>query len=231
MNKKKKCGGVIYTVTNNKTDEVVYVGLTKKSLKSRKKDHIQRAKRGDTNLFQEAIATLGIENFTWATDDTQYENDELAQKEQELIKRYKKQGANLLNEDIGGGIQKTVYRYNVKDGSLLAKYNSLGEASNSVNSTKQQISRACINKTKHKNHFWGYRFQVPFKPSKDNRLKGVVQYSIDSGQKKSVYNSVAIASRKTGINKSCIAKCCRNERSSAGGYKWKYNLNLLADEV
>lgn len=89
MTKIKKGSGVIYTVTNNKTDEVVYVGLTKKSLNSRKKDHIQRAKRGDVNLFQEAIATLGVESFTWTTDNTLYENDELAQKEQELIKSYK----------------------------------------------------------------------------------------------------------------------------------------------
>ena len=99
MTKIIKSSGVIYTVTNNKTDKVVYVGLTKKSLNSRKKDHIQRAKRGDVNLFQEAIATLGVESFTWTTDNTLYENDELAQKEQELIENYKKQGVKLFNKD------------------------------------------------------------------------------------------------------------------------------------
>lgn len=223
MANNKKGNGVIYTVTNNKTYEVVYVGLTKKSLNSRKKDHIQRAKRGDTNLFQEAIATLGIESFNWSTDNTLYENDKLAQKEQELIKNYREQGFNLLNEDRGGGIQKTVYRYNVKDGSLLEKYNSLEEASKTVNSTKQQISRACINKTKYKNHFWSYRLQVPFKPNKDNRVKGVIQYSIDSGKVIAVFESVAQASRETGISKTCIAKCCRNERKSAGNYVWVYS--------
>lgn len=222
MTKNKKGNGIIYTVTNNKTDKVVYVGITTKSLSSRKKDHEQRAKRGKTNLFQEAIATLGAENFEWITDNTLYENDELAQKEQELIENYKKQGFNLLNEDRGGGIQKTVYRYNVKDGSLLAKYTSLEEASNSVNSTKQQISRACINKTQYKNHYWSYRLQVPFQPKKDNRLKGVIQCYPSSGKTIKIFKSIAEASRVTGVNKNSIAKCCRGERKLAGEYFWKY---------
>nr|BFF36953.1 hypothetical protein BACT7_18150 [Tenacibaculum mesophilum] len=225
MTKKKKGSGIIYTVTNNKTDKVVYVGITTKSLSSRKKDHEQRAKRGKTNLFQEAIATLGAENFEWVTDNTLYENDELAQKEQELIENYKKQGFNLLNEDRGGGIQKTVYKYIVKDGSLLTKYTSLQEASNSVNSSKQQISRACINKTKFKNHYWSYKLQVPFQPKKDNRFKKVIQYSIASGRIINTFKSVAEASRINHVNKNSIAKCCRGERKQAGGYAWKYKQN------
>ncbi|WP_437822841.1 NUMOD1 domain-containing DNA-binding protein [Tenacibaculum mesophilum] len=222
MTKNKKGSGIIYIVTNNKTDKVVYVGITTKSLSSRKKDHEQRAKRGKTNLFQETIATLGAENFKWVTDNTLYENDELAQKEQELIENYKKQGVRLLNEDRGGGIQKTVYRYNVKDGGLLAKYTSLEEASNSVNSTKQQISRACINKTQYKNHYWSYRLQVPFQPKKDNRLKEVIQCCPYSGKTINIFKSIAEASRVTEVNKNSIAKCCRGERKLAGDYFWKY---------
>lgn len=36
------------------------------------------------------------------------------------------------------------------------------------------------------------------------------------------YKGVKDASRKTGINRCCIAKCCKNLRISAGGYKWRY---------
>ncbi|WP_394345717.1 hypothetical protein [Gelidibacter gilvus] len=36
------------------------------------------------------------------------------------------------------------------------------------------------------------------------------------------YESVAEASRQTGISKSCISKVCRGERKQSGGYIWKY---------
>ena len=36
------------------------------------------------------------------------------------------------------------------------------------------------------------------------------------------YKGVKDASRKTGINRCCIAQCCKNIRKTAGGYKWRY---------
>jgi hypothetical protein len=36
------------------------------------------------------------------------------------------------------------------------------------------------------------------------------------------YKGVKDASRKTGINRCCIALCCKNIRKTAGGYKWRY---------
>jgi hypothetical protein len=36
------------------------------------------------------------------------------------------------------------------------------------------------------------------------------------------YKGAKDASRKTGINPCCIAKCCKNIRKTAGGYKWRY---------
>ena len=36
------------------------------------------------------------------------------------------------------------------------------------------------------------------------------------------YSGVKDASRKTGINRCCIALCCKNIRKTAGGYKWRY---------
>ena len=37
-----------------------------------------------------------------------------------------------------------------------------------------------------------------------------------------VFKGVKEASRKTGINRSCIAACCKNTRKTAGGYTWRY---------
>ena len=37
-----------------------------------------------------------------------------------------------------------------------------------------------------------------------------------------VYKGVKDASRKTGVNRCCIADCCKGRRKQAGGYKWRY---------
>ena len=36
------------------------------------------------------------------------------------------------------------------------------------------------------------------------------------------YKGVKDASRQTGINRCCIALCCKNIRLTAGGYEWRY---------
>jgi hypothetical protein len=37
-----------------------------------------------------------------------------------------------------------------------------------------------------------------------------------------LYKGVILAAENTGINKNCIALCCRGERKSAGGFRWRY---------
>ena len=37
-----------------------------------------------------------------------------------------------------------------------------------------------------------------------------------------LYKGVKDAWRKTGINRCCIAQCCKGFRKTAGGYKWRY---------
>jgi hypothetical protein len=224
MNKQEK--GIVYTVTNKKTKEVVYIGITKKSVESRKKDHIKKSKKVNKKksyAFQNAIATLGIDAFKWESDNTLFNNDDLAQHEKELIKTYKAKGCKLLNQDSGGGFRKSIYQYKIKDGSLVGKYDFLEDAAKSVNSTKKHISNACLSSTHiYKGFYWSYLLKVPFQESSDLRLKQVMQLSLHSGKKITTFKSVADANKITGINKTCIAKCCRNERKSAGGYKWIY---------
>ncbi|WP_299122340.1 GIY-YIG nuclease family protein [uncultured Tenacibaculum sp.] len=216
--------GILYTVTNKKTKEV-YVGITTTSIKARKKDHLQKTISGKQSKFYNSIVTYKIDAFEWESDNTLYVIDELARKEKELISENKGKGISL-NMDSGGGIQKSVYKYRIKDGSLVAKFECLDKAANTVEGTKQQVSRACLNKIKYANFYWSYKLKIPFQPKKDNRQKKVIQYSLSSGQVINFFNSIAEASRKTKINKTCIAKCCRNERNSAGGYKWEYESSI-----
>ena len=221
MKKNKKTAGIIYTVKCEITGEF-YVGATTDSLHQRKLDHTERAKRGEKHPFAQAIATYGTEAFIWEQTYTANTTDELARKEKEYINKHDSKSKGF-NADSGGGIKKTIYQYNTSDGSLLNTYDCLENAANAVSAHKTCIGNACIKQSKTcKGFYWSYNFSVPFNPVKDFRKKQVSQYSL-SGELIESFASVADASRKTGVSKTCIAKVCRGEYKKSGGYKWDYN--------
>lgn len=221
MKKKyKKKAGIIYSVKNEITGEF-YIGATTSKMDQRKNDHEQRANSGTGNDFQEAIGTYGVDAFNWEQIDVASDIDELALKEKQYILEYnsKEEG---YNADSGGGFKKTVYQYELENGILIEKYDGLQEAALVINATKQDISRAClsINKT-YCGFYWSYVYIEPFEPNKDLRKNKVLLYCLKEN-KIQEFNSVAEAYRKTGVNKSSIAKVCRGERKTAGGFVWWY---------
>jgi hypothetical protein len=210
---------VVYTVTNKETKQV-YVGITSSSIEDRKKDHLEKSKSGKKGKFYEAIGTYSPSAFIWTEIDVANCTDELARKEKEYILKYnsKEEG---YNSDVGGGIQKTIYQYDL-DGVLVNKFTSLGEAAKDVNSFKQNISSACLSETHfYKYSLWSYDYEEPFMPIKSSRIKRVFQYTLDDGYVNE-FNSVSEASKLTDCNKSSIAKVCRGERKTASGFIWKY---------
>src|SRR5690606_429669 len=121
-----------------------------------------------------------------------------------------------------GSQKKTVYQYNIDDGSLINSFESLDCAASAVNADKKSISRACLNVNHlYKGFFWSYDLTVPFVVNEDRRQKKVIQKDLN-GAILATYVSVAEASRQTGISKSPIAKTCRGEQSLAGGFIWSY---------
>lgn len=211
--------GIIYKVTHSGSGKV-YIGATTIGVEERKKDHIKSSIKGKRYAFQQAIATHGPESFKWKQIDTASTTDELAKKEKQNILKYnsKEEG---YNSDIGGGVQKTVYQYDL-DGKMLNKYNSLKEAAKELSSFKQNISSACLSETHfYKGSLWSYNYEEPFRSNKRVKMKQVVQIDLD-GNYIAHYISVAEASRQTGCNKTSIAKVCRGERKSCGGFYWRY---------
>lgn len=199
----------------------VYIGSTTSTVEKRQQDHLQKANQGQGHYFQEAIATYGPEAFVWEQIDTASTINELASKEKKYIREYnsKEEG---YNQDSGGGFKKLVYQYNL-NGKLIKTFNELQDAANAVNADKKSISAACLGKIKTcKKYYWSYDLLDGFSPIPDNRLKEVKQFDSNSVFIKK-YQSIAEASKSTGVNKSCIAKCCRGERKSAGGYYWKFS--------
>jgi group I intron endonuclease len=211
--------GIVYAVTNKET-KMVYVGLTTKSLEVRKKDHIKKSKKGKSYAFQQAIATYGPEAFRWEQVDTALTIDELAQKEKAYILKYNSQedGYNL---SVGGDVQKSVYQYNISTGVLVNKFSNLTDAGATVNLTKQDLSKVCLSVNKVSNGFvWSYSSTYPIHIN-DNRRKVVQQLTLE-GEFLTEYKSVSEASKLTGCNKTSIAKVCRGERQSCGGFSWKF---------
>jgi len=211
---------IIYKAKNKLTGEV-YIGATTQSIKKRKKDHIERANRGENGGLKEAICSYGIEAFEWTQIDTANSIDELARMEKEYIIKYKSKG-DILNEDCGGGFKKTVYQYSIEGGSLINTFECLLSAANAVGANKRSISKACLGIIKTcKGYYWSYSSTFPIN-FKDKRKKKVIQLDLDDCFI-CEFKSVVEASEFTGINKSSIAKVCRGERNHAGGYRWIYN--------
>jgi len=217
---KNKSIGVIYKVTNKRTGEV-YIGATTKTIQSREIDHNQKAKKGTGYKFQNAISTYGPEAFEYEQIDTAGSINELAEKEKKYIYNYDSKD-NGYNGDNGGTLKRKIYKYDL-EGQLVATFETLTDAANSVETTKQQISSTCLNVNNlYAGYYWSYSLNIPFTPGVDRRLKQVLQLDLNGKILRS-FKSVAEASRKTGIYKGTIAKVCRFERNTAGGYIWKYN--------
>ena len=217
---KKNKKGILYTVTNKKEKKFVYVGITTKTLEERKKDHLKKSKKGKSYAFQNAIATYGSEAFKWEQIDTASTTDELAKKEKEYILKYNLKVVGY-NQDVGGGIQKTVYQYDLK-GILINSFESLEKASEIIDSNKKQLSKVCLSvNKKYKGFYWTYNFVDTFNPFLDKRKKKIQQFTLE-GEFINEFSSVSEASKLTSCNKTSIAKVCRQERKSCGGYYWKY---------
>lgn len=210
---------IIYKVTNIITNEI-YIGATSKSIEERKKDHLQKASVNTGGYFQEAIGTYGPEAFKWESIDSADTNNELAQKEKEYIVKFSSNG-KCYNQDSGGGFEKEVYQYHPITGNLVARHKNLEEAAKTVNASRKSISSACLEYSKScKGFYWSYDLQTVYKPI-DKRRKEVLQFSL-TGEFIAKYKSVAEASKKSGLSKTCIARASRGEREYSGGFIWKY---------
>jgi len=220
MMKEEEINYVIYKAENNENG-FVYIGVSTNSMEARKQDHIHRSNKDYANSFQEAIKTHGESAFSWEQVDTANSVSELAKKEKEYILSYNSK-EDGYNSDTGGGFKKSVYKYTLA-GKLFDTFDDLTRAGESIGTTKQHISRAClsVNKT-FGGFYWSYEYKEPFVPDNDTRKKEVIQYSLD-GNEIAKFNSVAEASRKCNLSKSAISRVCRGERKHGGGYHWCYS--------
>lgn len=113
------------------------------------------------------------------------------------------------------------------NGNYIKHFDCITTAANELGLSTNNISHVCMRKNKSTGGFI-FRYDDDSLTEDDikwvnkhNRKRSVIQYST-FGDFIAQYESIAEASRKTGINQSMIFSCCNNEGKSHNGFKWKY---------
>ena len=99
--KRKLGGGFIYLITQKSTG-LQYIGLTTTTVKKRWQEHKKSAGEGDSSKLHDAIRNKGETDFQSTTIDELTNDEDLQNRERELISEYNTIWPNGLNGNSGG---------------------------------------------------------------------------------------------------------------------------------
>lgn len=122
-------------------------------------------------------------------------------------------------------IQQSVYQFSLTDGTIIAKYNTIKEASEITGIDKSLICLSCQYSTKTAGGYqWSHdeHFTVPLKTTTEGKK---IQQFTKNNEFIAEYNNLTEAAKITHINLSNIGEVCKGKRKTAGGYIWKYKIN------
>jgi hypothetical protein len=121
---------------------------------------------------------------------------------------------------------RTIYQYS-SEGILIKIWNLVMDIQRELGLNSRQVTDCCNNKVKTcGNYVWSYR-PLSLKEIKEKFLrnqKPVLQLSPE-GMLIREWDSAKLAGISLTVDTGHIAKCCKGERSSAGGFKWRYKEN------
>lgn len=114
-----------------------------------------------------------------------------------------------------------VYQFD-RNGNLIKEWNSVKEASQSLQINSEYI-RACCNGTKKivSGYIWSYDSKVDYLKHKAVHEREIEQYTLD-GEFIKTFSRIIDASKELNINRRNISAACCGTRKTAGGYIWKY---------
>lgn len=125
--------------------------------------------------------------------------------------------------------EKLIYRYDKKTGEFIDEFCSITEASKSIGVSISAISNCCNERLKSAGgYIWSFMeveniFEAsPFFKVPDSRSRPIYSYDKKTGEFIQSFNSMAEASRITGILQGNISACCNGHIRTAGGYIWSY---------
>lgn len=118
---------------------------------------------------------------------------------------------------------RVIYQYN-QEGVLVKTWNLIMDIHRELGLNHRQITDCCNGKVKTcGNYVWSYNL-LTVKEIREKFLrnqKPVLQYSLNNTLVKE-WDSAKLAGDNLNIDSGHIAKCCKGERKSAGGFKWRY---------
>lgn len=243
----KKYDGYIYKIYNDVNDKI-YIGQTIRDIKIRWRQHLYYAKRNDVSHGQIIYCDMykyGVEHYNIeiikcvSHDDRSLLKNELNELEIKYIKKYNSLIPNGYNVSPGGSNIGSPITYPVKaydaSGNICYEFDSICEASASLNIDVGKIGRNCSGKSQFANgYIWRYKndsFDKYDVLVDQNTLDlsahriTIDKYDINSKKLIGSYSSVAEALRS--INKyqggTPIKNCLNNIQNSAYGYVWRYS--------
>lgn len=203
----------------------MYIGQTSRDIETRWREHISDAFGRDKKFnfaFHRAIKKYGEDAFILEQIE-ECDNEHLDERERYWIKHYNSY-KNGYNSDCGGRSNRgrPIYQYAL-DGTFIRKFDTLGEAIQSINvknimlsSKRPQITIA--------GYLWSRKKVDKLNYAGNPKEKTVHQYSID-GKYIATYDSLtnaarAVCNRNTGT---LIGSACRGERDVAYGFRWSFD--------
>ena len=94
--KPKPNESIIYIVRSKLDETEIYIGKTDRLLSDRKKEHFDKARKGDGNKFHNALVNTGFLNWDWDILET-CDREKVLDIERKHIKNFAAQDIEVLN--------------------------------------------------------------------------------------------------------------------------------------
>lgn len=210
-------------VINGKT----YIGQTCLSVENRWRN----GKGYKTGIFKAAIAKYGWDSFKHDIVKDKLTKEEASALEKKLIMEYKILGLSYNITDGGEGC--VGYKHSDE---IRAKMSSINKGKKFPEYLKDLVSRRFKDKPLTEIHKKRISAALIGKPKSDiakanmranhvyHDLVAIIKCDLE-GNEICTYQSIAEASRDTGVKQTHITRCARGKRPTAGGYKWIYKEN------
>lgn len=221
----------VYHLIDPRTNKPFYVG---KGKGTRAESHLQEARGNEKNWSNKlkcrvinSIINRGLTPIV-VRIATQLTEDEAFRLEIDEIEKYGRICAGtgiLTNIKDGGpngsrGTGRPVCAYSIT-GAIINSYPSLTAAADALNIHKSALCAALNGRTHCVAGFrWAYEGEALGELTWRHKT-AVTKHALD-GTVMCEYDSVADASRATGVGFTLIVDCCCGRRTSGGGFLWTY---------
>lgn len=228
---------LIYCFTN-KINGKKYIGITSRSLKERKNQHIREAYERDNyktynSPFKRAIRKYGIENFEEVVLEDNLTKEQAIEKEIYYIKEYKTYykylNSNGYNATIGGDLiicpKDKVLKIDPISLEIIEVYDSISSAERICGGS---VFEAVHDQSKTSNgYIWMYEkdFNKKDKESLYNSIHCLLNHIVQLDFNKNliqIWKGSKFVLKELGYNQGNISACCRGKRYHSNGYRWMF---------